>query len=1460
MSEMDSRSKRLKTLAKKAIKYFVPEDYIYMCRRKLYERKNRNAMQSVEKILKEKDPDLVWAFNAGNTFTGNPKWLFLYVTKYRKDITAYWICDRKDTVESLKKMGYLAIKFGTKEAEMVKKHTGVFVVENVKESIPIDMENVKMLNLFHGVGCKSIERKVNFGFLDMRIAQKYITNNQFYRNNQLFLVTSPLMERHFKEQCGIDDDKVIRAGYPRCLYQKYYDQVATFPHDILGQKGLPKDTKIAVYAPTYRDKSQQNFFSVALPDMPRLVEKLEQQSMLLIFKMHPLMESDVQYIEAKRIYKDCPYILFWDNSKDFYEIMNQVELAIIDYSSIFYDMLSAGIPYYIRYIFDYGQEDTIRDLVFDYKEMTFGQICNDFEELLNALDHYKEDYGEEKQRVNDLFWEYAGEDSFEKIVNQTLEFQIPKRDLPTLYSFDVFDTLFSRRVLNPHGIFYYVQNKIEHMGVPFPDFLRMNYPDIRIFCEANVREFHVKGLEYREDGRREITFDEIYDRMQEIYGITDEQKKLLQEWELEAELLNVIPLSERISYVKELVQQGKNVVLISDMYLSKETVYRMLEKADPVLAKLPLFLSSEYGIQKSTKLLYLEVYRSFPMYDFKNWIHYGDNAHADGKMPYQLGIKSLVHEIPRFNEYEKNLVREIGTYDSYLVAAAMARFRFKHALEKEYYAYAYASLYFVPYVNWAVKDALKRGIKCLYFISRDGYQLKRIADTLIRMKHYPIKTKYIYGSRRAWRVPSFITEIDREFFGEFGNFVGVNSFGHLLKAMHIDEETFMEMFPDKKNLKKTKNISKKQKDAFVKELENSQEYHEYLLKKAAQEREIVIDYFKQEIDFNEKSAYVEYWGRGYTQDCFARLVQFAAGKEMNVPYYYARSIYPTQGHYVRYNFTSNNTSLIFVEALFANIPYKSIASYEYENGRVVPVIEEINCDTALFHAMEKCLPQFCEDVYGNELLDEDTLDRTLYDYGLVYYRDTQDDPVIVNNLGKLVDAVGTYGKKAEFAPEFTMADMKKIGRGAAVGSFTKSAKISLERSQPEVVEEFDQIFQREYDTIQRKTVANQRLKPPEMRANESISKRNDRLKLDAQQLQKRYDQKCARGIVSNRAVLLNATGRILKTEFWSLRKELVKRDFEVKDVRCEGMKISENGLYLLATSAYIFVSKPTELISLLKWRSETKVVQICDFTFAFTKIGFAKAYKLQQEQTYQRMLYDCQYDLLPAASNELKNILGEAYHIEEPDTVQVLGNCSTDVYFDEDFLNRAKKNVYKHFPEAQQKKVIFYMPQHRYRDDRRTLVDVLDFEYMASKLQDEYVVIMHTNAPMKWDWYKIPRKLHHFVRDLTGEVSLREMMVVADVIVGDYRHSFFEAPLTGKPVFCTAHDFAKFSRNAQVYYRYFDVMPGQMVDGTRDLVEQLQQLEQYDGACAKRFKEIYLALCDGSSAQRIADYIIGEMN
>ena len=309
----------------------------------------------------------IWIFNAGNVFDGNPKWLFMYIVNYRKDITPYWFCYTEETRDYIRKLGYKAFLFKSKMAEKIGSQAGIYVVNQNKEVFQPYLKGIIVLNLWHGVGCKAIEKNVRSGFLNERVIKKNIINKDVYQKYQLFLVTSPLMEKHFIEQCDLPKDKIIRAGYPCCFYK---GKVETYDHDILKQKKLPEDTKIAVYAPTYRDASATNFFSKAIPDMEKLVDVLEKNNYLLIFKMHPLMANDFQYQNIKKIYANCPRVLFWDNANDFYEIFDQIDLAIVDYSSIFYDMLARGVKHFARYIFDYGQENTLRDFALDYLENT----------------------------------------------------------------------------------------------------------------------------------------------------------------------------------------------------------------------------------------------------------------------------------------------------------------------------------------------------------------------------------------------------------------------------------------------------------------------------------------------------------------------------------------------------------------------------------------------------------------------------------------------------------------------------------------------------------------------------------------------------------------------------------------------------------------------------------------------------------------------------------------------------------------------------------------------------------------------------------------------------------------------------------------------------------------------------------------------------------------------------------
>lgn len=959
----------------------------------------------------------LWIFNAGNSFAGNPKWLFEYIIRHRKDITPVWMCYEKDTYDYVTKLQYKAALYASGQGKKYMQQAGVYVVEMCKEVFQPELQGITILNLWHGVGCKSIERKVVGGFLWERLVRKYIMNNEMYLNNQLFLVTSPLMEEHFKSQCGIEDSHVIRAGYPRCTVS---DPVCTYNHDILSRQGLTKDHRLAIYAPTFREVDRDNFITKAIPDWKRLIEVLQKEKIVLILKMHPLVEKDAQYLELKEFYKDCPYLCFWDNKEDVYEIFNNIDIAITDYSSIFYDLQARGVKHFIRYFFDIDDKENLRDFVFDVQEMTCGPIAGNFEELLSILQSSDTTETEDLARIHDLFWSYTANDDCEHIINDALAFTPEQRELPTLYSFDIFDTLIGRNAIFPTTVFGYVERKIQTSNLSFSELFVRNYSSIRQGCEKNVREFYRKSTLLRKDDHLEIKFDQIFERMQDIYHLSDDQILALKQWEIEGEKLASIPIRKNIDYLKELKTAGNDVVMISDMYLPEEVVRQLLHNADPFLDSIPLYLSSTVGHQKTTKRLFLHVFSQLD-YKYGNWIHIGDNNFADNVQPASLGIETQPIEIESYSDYEKSMCNFTNNYEFRKIAKMIYDWRIQQEerSQNELYSYCYATTYLVPYVKWAVDDAIRRELDTLYFISRDGHYLKIIADAIIETKHYDIKTKYIYGSRKAWRIPSFITEVDEDFFEHFGNLNGIQNFDKLLSSLHLTEEKFQEFFPELMYIKNTTRWSEKFLDEIRGQLKSSSAYRNYLLELAKEERSIVVKYLQQEIDFTEKFAFLEYWGRGYTQDCLVRLMNEANGGEIDSPMYYVRSIYPSIGHSIRYNFTEKPYSLLFVESIFSNVPYKTISAYQEVNGRIEPVITPCDNNQDLHANFEKNFAQFARDYCALDIQDEETILHYLYNFGVSYFHKNKNQPIFLEVLGNLKDSVTMGGKVEEYAPPIT---------------------------------------------------------------------------------------------------------------------------------------------------------------------------------------------------------------------------------------------------------------------------------------------------------------------------------------------------------------------------------------------------------------------------------------------------------
>ncbi len=75
--------------------------------------------------------------------------------------------------------------YSNPKADVFKQKAGVFVVYQVKQHFPVLFKNeVIVLNLWHGVGLKPIERYVDYSGIKEITYRKYIKYNNIYRNNK----------------------------------------------------------------------------------------------------------------------------------------------------------------------------------------------------------------------------------------------------------------------------------------------------------------------------------------------------------------------------------------------------------------------------------------------------------------------------------------------------------------------------------------------------------------------------------------------------------------------------------------------------------------------------------------------------------------------------------------------------------------------------------------------------------------------------------------------------------------------------------------------------------------------------------------------------------------------------------------------------------------------------------------------------------------------------------------------------------------------------------------------------------------------------------------------------------------------------------------------------------------------------------------------------------------------------
>lgn len=331
---------------------------------------------------------------------------------------------------------------------------------------------------------------------------------------------------------------------------------------------------------------------------------------------------------------------------------------------------------------------------------------------------------------------------------------IEEAERHSIISFDIFDTLIMRKTLYPKDIFYIVEKKIDKE-------INISFAFLRISTEEELNKEGVNPTIY-----------EIYERIQKISGISDAQKEQILNLEIDTELEFLIPrrkMLELFNYIKE----KKKIYLISDMYLTKDILMKILKKCGYEGYE-DIFVSCEEGSSKTEELF--DIFKE-KVKGAEYGLHIGDNHIADIMSARKSGFDTFqimsAQELLESSSYKKLLVADTGLMDHLAIGLFCERafnnpfilYNSKGKLnvkDDEEFVYLFIAPMLFYFVIWFVQKIRQMDCDFVLYTSRDSFLIQKICQIITekqRIHNFP-DGMYFYTSRRSVLAATIWNECD----------------------------------------------------------------------------------------------------------------------------------------------------------------------------------------------------------------------------------------------------------------------------------------------------------------------------------------------------------------------------------------------------------------------------------------------------------------------------------------------------------------------------------------------------------------------------------------------------------------------------------------------------------------------------------------------------------------------------
>jgi len=293
--------------------------------------------------------------------------------------------------------------------------------------------------------------------------------------------------------------------------------------------------------------------------------------------------------------------------------------------------------------------------------------------------------------------------------------------------------------------------------------------------------------------------------------------------------------------------------------------------------------------------------------------------------------------------------------------------------------------------------------------------------------------------------------------------------------------------------------------------------------------------------------------------------------------------------------------------------------------------------------------------------------------------------------------------------------------------------------------------------------------------------------------------------------------------------------------------------YHLATAKYILLDDFYPMIYPLKIRAGAELIQLWHAVGAFKTFGFSRlgrpggpSPKSKNHRNYTKAI---------VSSHNVAKHYAEGFGIDVEKVIPT-GIPRTDVFFDKEYQEDVRANLYEQYPFLKGKKVIMFAPTFRGNGQQSAHypMEVLNLGKLYHELKDEYVFLFKIHPFVKNE-FSIPYQYSDFYYDFSSYREINDLLFITDILITDYSSVCFEYALLNKPMIFFAFDVEEYVRTRDFYYDYHSFIPGPLAKTTEQMISIIQK-EDFKMEKIEPFVDYFFEDLDGKSTERVVDELI----